>query len=214
MNADYAKYDLSEEDNVRGAVPVSPSKVSSMDEAAPHVRTDATDEDVPADAGANAGEREARQAGSSSKVPDAKSGNAITETPIDTLMAITRTPLQLVHQVLTGNETSKHAKEISDIIGVNLKQIVKKFFKIANEALDNLNTINNAGLVAAIVQLANFMTRVHSTFQNYADPNQWQETLSLLASNLPSNLGNLNIRLPLNLRSPNANHEQIFDDYL
>lgn len=129
-------------------------------------------------------------------------------------MAITMTPLQLVHEVLTGNETSRHAKEISDIIGTNLKQIVKKFFKIANDALDNLNTINNAGLVAAIVQLAQFMTRVHSTFQNYADPNQWQQTLSLLTSNLPANLNSLNIRLPLNLRSPNANHEQIFDDYL
>ena len=126
-------------------------------------------------------------------------------------MAITRTPLKLVHEVLTGNETSKHAKEISDIIGVNLKLIVKKFFRIANEALDNLNTINNAGLVAAIVQLANFMTRVHSTFQNYADPNQWQVALSLITSQLPANL---NIRLPLNLRSPNAHHEQIFDDYL
>lgn len=204
---------------MRGAVPVDPNKVSQADETGSHVPADASDENVSANANSDyrsgTSENEpaaARPTGTShSKVPNLSAGHEVTETPIDTLMAITRTPLKLVHEVLTGNETSKHAKEISDIIGVNLKQIVKKFFRIANEALDNLNTINNAGLVAAIVQLANFMTRVHSTFQNYADPNQWQVALSLITSQLPANL---NIRLPLNLRSPNAIHEQIFDDYL
>ena len=122
------------------------------------------------------------------------------------MIAITRTPLELINRVLTANETSKHAKELSDIIGYNLKKIVKKFFKIANEALDNLNTINNAGLVSVIVQFASFMTKV----QNYVSPSEWQETL--LNLNIPNNL-----RLPLNLRShQDAHHEQIFDvnDYL
>ena len=201
-------------------MPVDPNKVSQADETSANVPADAFDENVPTDAdfdhlGLTAEDEPAvaRPAGGAarSKVPNVSADHAVTETPIDTLMAITRTPLKLVHEVLTGNETSKHAKEISDIIGLNLKLIVKKFFRIANEALDNLNTINNAGLVAAIVQLANFMTRVHSTFQNYADPNQWQVALSLITSQLPANL---NIRLPLNLRSPNAHHEQIFDDYL
>lgn len=80
---------------------------------------------------------------------------------------------------------------------------MKKFFKIANEALDNFNTINNAGLVSAIVQIANFMTKM----QNYVSPTEWQT--ALLNLNIPNNL-----RLPLNLRShQNAHHEQLFDAY-
>lgn len=141
----------------------------------------------------------------------APTDSEVTEDPINTLITITKTPVQLIHAVLTGNETSKHAKEISDIIGYNLKKIVKKFFKIANDALDNLNTINNAGLISAIVQMANFMATIHSTFRTYTNPSEWQQTLALLTSNLPDNL---NIRLPLNLRSPNAHHEDFFDDYL
>lgn len=129
-----------------------------------------------------------------------RSNGEVTESPINTLIAITRAPIQLVHTILTGNETSKHAKEISDIIGYNLKKIVKKFFKIANDMLDNFNTINNAGLVSAIVQIASFMTKVNQ----FVNPTEWQTLMKL---NLPNN-----IRLPLNLRSPNADHEQFFDD--
>ena len=132
----------------------------------------------------------------------------VTEEPLDTLVAITRSPIQLIHAVITGKETTKHAKEISDMIGMNLKRIVKKFFKIANEALDNFATINNAGLVSAIVQLASFMTRTHSLIQNYVSPSELISTLSSI-TNLP-----YHVRLPFNLRSANANHEQFFDDYL
>lgn len=45
-----------------------------------------------------------------SKDADLREKNQVTENPIDTLIAITKTPLELVQRILTAKETSKHAK--------------------------------------------------------------------------------------------------------